>query len=283
MHTAFLLAAGFGTRLRPLTEHRPKPLMPMCGVPMLDYTRALLRSHGHERILVNAHHLWEQVAAWCERHNMGLQVKLPDILGTGGGLKAASDRLAERFVIVNADILCDIHLSELVDAVPADGAAMALRAAPDWEQIGPVLADETGIVRRITSLVPGKGQPGTHFTGVHAMHRGALERIPDGFQCVVRTAYIELVPEGLVRATKHPGTWVDVGTPEAYLRANLRSVGRAGAGSARPLGFWRPGCGRCFRGEGRSNRRFCAPLGGRRGSGNSNRCDPVGLCGLGRC
>ena len=129
--------------------------------------------------------------------------------------------MAERFVIVNADILCDIHLSELVDAVPADGAAMALRAAPDWEKVGPVLADETGIVRRITSLVPGKGQPGTHFTGVHAMHRGALERIPDGFQCVVRTAYIELVPEGLVRATKHAGTWVDVGTPEAYLRANL--------------------------------------------------------------
>ena len=58
MHTAFLLAAGFGTRLRPLTEHRPKPLMPMCGVPMLNYTSALLRSHGHERILVNSSADW---------------------------------------------------------------------------------------------------------------------------------------------------------------------------------------------------------------------------------
>ena len=102
---------------------------------MLDYTTALLQAHGHERILVNAHHLWEQVAAWCERRNMGLQVELPDILGTGGGLKAASERLSDRFVVVNADILCDINLSELIDMVPTDGAAMALRASPDWEQL----------------------------------------------------------------------------------------------------------------------------------------------------
>ena len=63
--------------------------------------------------------------------------------------------------------------------------------------------------------------PGTHFTGVHAMSRAVLDRIPDGFQCVVRTAYIELVPEGLVCAVPHSGSWVDVGTPEAYLQANL--------------------------------------------------------------
>ncbi len=221
MHTAFLLAAGFGTRLRPLTEHRPKPLMPMCGTPMLDYTLALLRAHGHEKILVNAHHLWPQVAAWCERHDLGLQVELPDILGTGGGLKAGQDRLSDRFVVVNADILCDVDLGALIEAVPERGAAMALRSDPAWEQIGPVLADAQGRVSRITSLVPGEGVEGTHFTGVHAMSREALSRIPDGFQCVVRTAYIELVPEGQVTAASHSGTWVDVGTPEAYLDANL--------------------------------------------------------------
>ena len=62
MHTAFLLAAGFGTRLRPLTLARPKPLLPVCGVPMLDYALAHVRAHGHNDVLVNAHYLWEQCA-----------------------------------------------------------------------------------------------------------------------------------------------------------------------------------------------------------------------------
>ena len=221
MHTAFLLAAGFGTRLRPLTEHRPKPLMPMCGSPMLDYTLALLRTHGHDNILVNAHHLWEQVAAWCEKNSLGLQVELPDILGTGGGLKAAQARLAEQFVVVNADILCDVNLTALTRDIPVDGAAMALRKSPDWEAVGPVLADESGRVVKITSLVGQGGRPGTHFTGVHALSSASLGRVPEGFQCIVRTAYIELIEAGLVGGHLHTGTWVDVGTPEAYLEANL--------------------------------------------------------------
>jgi mannose-1-phosphate guanylyltransferase len=188
---------------------------------MLDYTLALLQAHGHQKVLVNAHHLWQQVAAWCDERGLGLQVELPEILGTGGGLRAARDRLSDRFVVVNADILCDVDLEALVSAVPDDGASMALRPSADWEQIGPVLADEQGRVSRITSLVPGDGIEGTHFTGVHAMSRESLGRVPEGFQCIVRTAYIELVQERMVSATTHSGTWVDVGTPEAYLEANL--------------------------------------------------------------
>ena len=76
----FILAAGLGSRLRPLTNHRPKPLLPVCGVPMLDQALALARQHGHEHVLVNAHHLWEQVAAWCETRGASLQVELPEIL-----------------------------------------------------------------------------------------------------------------------------------------------------------------------------------------------------------
>ena len=68
MHTAFLLAAGFGTRLRPLTLLRPKPLLPVCGIPMLDYALAHVRNHGHEKILVNAHYLWEQVDNLAFQH-----------------------------------------------------------------------------------------------------------------------------------------------------------------------------------------------------------------------
>jgi NDP-sugar pyrophosphorylase family protein len=221
--TAFLLAAGLGTRLRPLTATRPKPLLPVCGVPMLDYALALVRRHGHRDVIVNAHHHWQQVAAWASQNDVEIQVELPDVLGTGGGLRAALARLADVVTIVNADILASNDLTALVAAVPPGGAAMILREAPDAASIGPVERDAQGDVVRITSVVPStRGIPGTHFTGVHAMHREAIARIPEGVQGVIETAYKDLVPLGKVRALIEPGaTWFDVGTPAAYLAANL--------------------------------------------------------------
>jgi mannose-1-phosphate guanylyltransferase len=190
---------------------------------MLDHALAHVQAHGHTEVLVNAHHLWEQVAAWAERSGVGLQVELPEVLGTGGGLRAALDRMAEHFVIVNADILSDVDLTALSAATPTGGAAMALRPDPDWERIGPVLRDGDERVVRISTVVPSEqGTPGTHFTGVHAMSRDAVALVPeDGLQCVVRTAYKALVPEGRVGSVVHTGAWIDVGTPEAYLQANL--------------------------------------------------------------
>ena len=190
---------------------------------MLDYALAHVQAHGHTDVLVNAHYLWEQVAVWAEANGVALQVELPVILGTGGGLRAALPDQGPAVVIVNADILSDVDLTSLVDAVPEGGAAMALRPSPDATDIGPVEADESGRVVRITSVVPSDyGRPGTHFTGVHAMSRAAVGLIPDeGESCVVRTAYRELVPARRVGHTLHSGAWVDVGTPEAYLAANL--------------------------------------------------------------
>ena len=222
-HSAFLLAAGLGTRLRPLTATRPKALLPVCGVPMLDYALALVRQQGHRDVLVNAHHHWQQIAAWASQHDVEIQVELPDVLGTGGGLRAALERLADVVTIVNADILASHDLSALAAAVPVGGAAMMLREAADAATIGPVERDAQGNVVRITSVVPStRGVPGTHFTGIHAMHRDAVSRIPEGVQGVIETAYKELVPLGKVRAVLEPGaTWFDVGTPAAYLAANL--------------------------------------------------------------
>ena len=234
MHTAFLLAAGLGTRLRPLTLVRPKPLLPICGVPMLDHALALVRDHGHRSVLVNAHHLWEQVAAWVaaqdQAHDdvhVALQLELPEILGTGGGLRAALPGLGPHVVVVNGDILCDIDLQALVACIPAGGAAMALRQLAPGEQITSVEA-AGGRVTAIGNVVGalaadgGAGVPGTHFTGIHAMSRDAVARVPaEGFQCVVRTAYKALIPEAAVGALMHGGTWVDVGRPDDYLAANL--------------------------------------------------------------
>lgn len=226
---AFVLAAGLGTRLRPLTDHRPKPLVPVCGVPLLAWSLALCARHGLREVIVNAHWLAPQIEAWAgEREGVRVTVSTeqPEILGTGGGLRRVADALADPFVVLNADVLHDVDLRALLDAVPPDGAAMALRPDPaEAPRYGVVAADASGTVVRLTTLAsaPAEGalRDDTHFTGIHAMSRAALARVPEGFACVVRTAYVGLVPERRVAGLRYGGPWLDAGDPAAYLEANL--------------------------------------------------------------
>lgn len=230
MFQAFVLAAGLGTRLRPLTEHRPKPLVPVCGVPLLAYSLRLCARHGLDRVVVNAHWLAEQVEAWAglqESVNVTVSTERPEVLGTGGGLRKVMGELDPRFVVLNGDVLHDVDLTALIDAVPDGGAAMALRPYPDDDHpYGVVAADDTGTVWRITSLgrIEPEGDPheDTHFTGIHAMDREALRRVPEGEPaCIIRTAYLGLLPERKIAGHRYSRPWLDAGDPRAYLDANL--------------------------------------------------------------
>ena len=172
--------------------------------------------------MVNAHYLWEQVAQWAEENKVEVQLELPNILGTGGGLKAALPRLQEKVIIWNGDILCDVSASELLDNCPEDGAIMALRHSAQLGKTTPLLHDK-GLVSRIGDVcaVPNapeaiRGGAGFHFTGIHAMARETLAQIPNGEQCVVRTAYRTLVPAQKVKAHLHQGYWLDIGNPSEY-------------------------------------------------------------------
>jgi mannose-1-phosphate guanylyltransferase len=229
--SAFVLAAGLGTRLRPLTEHRPKPLVPVCGLPLLSYSLASCARYGLRDVVVNAHWLAEQVEAWTGTHEgvrVSVSTELPDVLGTGGGLRRVAEQLASPFVVLNGDVLQDVDLGALLAAVPAGGAAMALRHHPvEAPRYGVVAADSAGIVTRMVSLARaepvGAVDEHTHFTGVHAMSREALALVPaTGFSDVVRTAYVALVPQRKVAGVRADGVWLDAGDPAAYLDANLQ-------------------------------------------------------------
>lgn len=225
----FVLAAGFGTRLRPLTEAVPKPLVPVCGVPLLAWSLALCARHGIREVVVNAHHRADQLLPWQGEHEgvtVHVSVEAPEILGTGGGLKYVADRLADRFVVLNADVLHAVDLRALLASVRPGGGAMALRADPEHAPgYGIVAADATHTVVHLTTVARaepvGEVRSDTHFTGIHALDRVALDRVPDGFACIVRTAYKGLVPERRVGALAYGGPWLDCGDPPAYLDANL--------------------------------------------------------------
>jgi len=210
--TAFVLAAGLGTRLRPLTLETPKPLLPVGGRPMLDHVLDLLRRHGHDEVVVNAFWLADRIVEWAaDKPGVRVVVEAPAVLGTGGGLKNAAPLLADRFVVVNGDILSDIDLGALA-AVDAP-AVMALRPQSAAVHTGVGLHD--GVVTGIAGVV-GEADARLHFTGVHALDKAVLAHVPDGEQCIVRTAYRALIPTGRVRAVVHAGRWTDIGTLAEY-------------------------------------------------------------------
>ena len=233
--SVFLLAAGFGTRLRPLTNHRPKPMLPLLGRPMLDYAVGHLYNHGHRSFVVNAHHLWDKVQEWAHTPpfdiKVTVQIEIPDILGTGGGLKAAEDELADVFLVWNGDIFSDIDPQTLLDGCSTHTACMALNYADELGTTTRLLSDEDGHVTRIGTLCQTEDAEelpsttdGWHFSGIHAIQRAGLQDVEEGFQCIVRSGYMKWVPERKVSAHLHEGFWVDTGTPIEYWRANIAAL-----------------------------------------------------------
>jgi mannose-1-phosphate guanylyltransferase len=228
LHDAFVLAAGLGTRLRPLTDHRPKPLVPVVGVPMLSYALALCARHGLRDVVVNAHWLADQLRPWegerPEGVRVSLSVELPEVLGTGGGLARVASHMAPRFAVVNADVLADVDLGALLAATPEGGGALALRVA-DADHYGVVATDARGRVVRLRRFVhPAPERPvdeRTHFTGLCALHRDSLRDLPEGFSDVVAASWIGLAERDRLVGRLHSGLWYDVGDPGAYLDANL--------------------------------------------------------------
>jgi NDP-sugar pyrophosphorylase family protein len=204
-------------------------LVPVCGVPLLSYSLAACAEHGLKRVVVNAHWLADQIEAWAGEHD-GVEVVVstePEILGTGGGLKKVADELSPTFVVLNADVLHDVDLTALRAAVPSGGAAMALRPDPvEAPRYGVVAEDGEHVVVELASVARaepiGRVDRTTHFTGIHALSREALERVPPGFADIVRTAYQQLVPLRRVAARRYEGIWLDAGDPLAYLDANFQ-------------------------------------------------------------
>jgi mannose-1-phosphate guanylyltransferase len=231
---AMVLCAGFGTRLRPLTDKVPKPLVPVCGLPLLQYNFALLRHAGVVDVVINTHHLGAEMEKGAReiaaRTGINLEVsnEKGHILGTGGGVRHAAPFLSGgTFFLLNGDMLFDVDLIAALKAHRDNKAlaTMVIAPYPKGASYGAVEVDAGFRVRRIA----GRGapvEPGltkTHFTGVHVMEPEVLSRLPaDGEADINRTAYVRLIHEGaVVHGFLQSGYWGDLGAPKSFLRANL--------------------------------------------------------------
>ena len=230
---AMILAAGLGTRLQPLTDRSPKPLLPLMLTPMVGHLLAQLRCQGVREVVVNGHHLSDRLATWLgdgSRWDVRLTfIHEPEIMGTAGALKNAESLLrGAPFLVVNADVLADIDLQALWTRHRERGALVTMVVRPDPAAHGarPVVIDEHDRVRQINGrpevLHAGPGEEGTIFTGIQIVDPHVLDAISaNHFVSTTADTYPHLLQDGQpVLAYRHHGYWLDVGVPERYLQAH---------------------------------------------------------------
>lgn len=227
---AMVLAAGLGTRLRPITNNIPKPLIPVAGRPLIHYTLNLLKRHNIKEVIINLHYLADMIKKEVgDGSRFGIKVNYsyePEILGTGGGIKKVEDFFSDgTFLVINADILVGLDLSDVVRFHKEKGAiaTMVLRHDKDVDSYGAIEIDKDGRIRQFLGKIDYKGAPlrKLMFTGIHVLEPEVLSYIPSNISCCInRTAYPEMISTGeRVYGYVMDGYWSDLGTPERYSQA----------------------------------------------------------------
>ena len=232
---AMVFAAGQGTRLRPLTDDRPKALVPVAGRPMIEYPLLLLRHYGIREIMINLH----QFGAQIEKHlgngrKLGLEISYSieeELLDTGGGLLKAKPFLQDdTFIVINTDVLIDLNLAELIAFHKSRSAAVTLVLRPDdhAEQFGSMDIDGEGkICRFLKSHAPAPPSGPTRelmFTGVQILEPKVFDYM-DGSEAsqkfsTTKATYPRMLEAGeAIYGFCFEGFWQDLGTIERIKNA----------------------------------------------------------------
>jgi NDP-sugar pyrophosphorylase family protein len=229
---ALVLAAGLGTRLRPLTEQLPKPLLPVRGVPILGHTLTQLAAFGCEAAAVNLHYLGEPIRERFGSSHAGMPLtwsEEPEILGTLGALHPLKEFFApaDLVLLINGDSLCRWPLRKLVRRHLAAGAraTLLLASRPDPAEFGGgVGVDRTGGIQSFRPGAPERVQVVRRyvFAGAHAISPELLARVGPGKADIVSGLYDPMLEAGeRIAGVVSAGRWHDLGTPQRFLDATL--------------------------------------------------------------
>lgn len=227
---AMILAAGLGTRLRPLTNTIPKPLLPVGGTPLIVWNLLLLKRHGFHDVVINLHHLAPLIEqALGNGSKFGLRIiysREPMILGTGGGIKQAEPYFSgEPVLVLNGDTLFELDLSALCafHRERKAAATLVLREDQDAARWGLV---EVGAEDRIVRIT-GRGLTDSAptiprmFAGIHILNPRLLRDVTKGVASSIIDAYVAAIERGdAVLGYDLQGYWSDVGTAERYTQAD---------------------------------------------------------------
>jgi mannose-1-phosphate guanylyltransferase len=227
---AIVLVGGEGTRLRPLTTHVPKPAVTLVDRPFLAYAIEWLGGHGVTEVVLACGFLPDVLreALAGEEERAGVEITYvaePEPLGTAGAIRFAAealgDRLEDRFLALNGDVLADLDLSALLRAHEERGAraSIGLHPVEDSSAYGLVNCDEEGWVLEFLEKA-GEAVPGEINAGAYVLERSVLDLVPAGRSVSIeREVFPRLVGDGLCGLLLE-GYWMDIGTPERYLQAS---------------------------------------------------------------
>ena len=225
---ALVLVGGRGTRLRPLTDTIPKPIVPLVDRPFLSFMIEWLARHGVDEVVLACGFLPDslrEVLGEGEPGGPSLRyVEEPEPLGTAGAIKFAEEHLRDRFLALNGDVLADLDLTALVRAHEERGAraTIGLHPVDDPSAYGLVLRDRDDAVAEFIEKPDDPDGAGTDEVnaGAYVLERSILEMVPaDTAVSIEREVFPRLVGEGLY-GLRLEGYWMDIGTRERYLQAS---------------------------------------------------------------
>jgi NDP-sugar pyrophosphorylase family protein len=236
---AMILAAGLGTRLRPLTDDRPKALVTVAGRTLLEITLSRLRAFGVREVILNVHHFAEMIVDYLEaNHNFGMRIEVSRedaLLDTGGGLKRAAwffladgESAHEPFLVHNVDVISTVDLARMV-RFHTEHNALAVLAVQQRETSRFLLFDEHGQLcgrRAGQNEEPEWGRPTPRFqafafSGIHVLSPRIFAKLPEEDVFSIVPAYLRLAAQGekILAFRADEFYWRDLGRPENLIEA----------------------------------------------------------------
>ena len=230
-----VLVGGFGTRLRPLTLTTPKQMLPIAGRPMIEWVVGRLAQFGVDEVVLSLGYRPDAfIEAYPDQVCAGVPIRYvtePEPLGTAGAVRFAAREagLDDTFLVLNGDVLTDLDVGALIDFHRERGAegTIALHRVEDPSAFGVVPTDEAG---RVVAFVekPPKDEAPTDLinAGTYVLEPSVVDRIPEGRQVSIeRETFPALVDAGSLYAMAAETYWLDTGTPQLYIEANLDVIG----------------------------------------------------------
>jgi len=224
INTAFILGAGLGTRLRPLTDNTPKPLLPIGGRPIITYAMEHLQAVGVRRFIINTHHCAGRYAeVFPEGSWRGIPITFrhePLLLDTAGGIKNIEDLIAEdeRIIVYNGDIISSLPLAPLLERHASGNSEVTLVL----RSRGPLLnvnIDQNGFICDMRHMLKNPGVQSCLFAGIYIVEKSFLRRLTAGkIESIVPpiVAMIKENPRAAGGVVIDDGYWYDLGTLEEY-------------------------------------------------------------------
>ena len=230
-----ILAAGFGTRLKPLTNELPKPLFPVLNRPILEHAINFLSTHGIKEIAINLHHKSEKIIDYFgDGKDFGVNLhfsKEEKILGTAGGIKKLQSFFKnETFLVINSDILADLNLNNVLKFHKEKKSKLTLvvRQDPNAEKYDSIQRIDEGRIVHFLGRSIKNSEPTTKvmFTGIQIMEPEIFSRIPENKFCgTVEDIFPGMIEDELpVYSFLHKGYWIDMGTSETYIQAQMDAL-----------------------------------------------------------